>query len=132
MNYTHVQYASALNAALTNAKTKDMRTIVLPFLELLARHKATARLPYIMRAFTKIERMTHGITDLSIESAAELSKETKHELTHTPDRKTRIRITVRPELLAGLMIIVNDELLIDATGRRQLEQLMTASTLRTK
>lgn len=99
--------------------------MLLRFLKLLARHKATAHLPRIMRALTKVERTEKGFTDIVVESASVLSKETEREILHVLSGKIRIKTALRPELLAGLAITVNDELLIDATGRRQLERLMT-------
>ena len=128
MKYTPTQYASALYAALAHAKTKDAHAaLLLRFLTLLARHKATAHLPRIMRVLTRVERVRKGLTDIVVESASMLSKETEREILHALPEKTRIKTVIRPELLAGLAMTLNDELLIDATGKRQLERLMAAT-----
>ena len=125
MNYTPTQYASALYIALAHAKTKDAHAaLLLRFLRLLARHKATAHLPRIMRALTRVERTEKGLTDIVVESASVLSKEIEREILHALPGKIRLKTVIHSELLAGLAITLNDELLIDATGKRQIERLM--------
>mgnify|MGYP003394656396 FL=1 len=58
-----------------------------------------------------------------IESAAPVSAQLKKEISEILGKKIVLEEKTRPDLLAGIKILVDDELLIDATGKRQLERI---------
>ncbi len=123
MKYRPVQYAKVLNEALVGKTGEGRKRTIVAFLKTLRRYKDTAKLGAILEEVEAEWLSANGITKVQIESAAPLSLRTKKEIESVFGKKLLLKEEVRPELLAGIKILVNGENLIDATGKRRLERL---------
>lgn len=64
-----------------------------------------------------------GITEADIASAAPLSAERRRAIGRSLGKKAVVSETVDPRLLGGIRILIDDELLIDATASRRLADM---------
>ncbi|KKW32458.1 MAG: hypothetical protein UY78_C0038G0008 [Parcubacteria group bacterium GW2011_GWA1_53_13] len=68
-----------------------------------------------------------GRSEIAVESAAQLDPKYRGELERMFGTRALIRETVNPDLVAGARILVDDELLINATGKRFLNDMFAPS-----
>lgn len=125
MKYRVTQYAQALHAALKNEPASKQKEIMRRFVVLLGRHRMSAKSGLIVSAYEKIVLRESGMRKVKIESAAPITEHLKKEISGILGKKILIEEKMNPELLAGIKILVDNELLIDASAKRQLEKLFT-------
>lgn len=124
MRYTDAQYAAALVGALEQKPEKKRAEIIGGFLRLLARNKDTRRLGLILGAAERIRLKKQGLSRVSVTSASPLAKKARDSITGLAGRKAVIEESADPGLLAGIRITIDDEVLIDASGRRRLAEML--------
>ncbi len=125
MKYRPAQYAEALYDALEGKGPEDRRTIARSFARVLSRHRMTAKTSAILASYEKLSLGRHGMHKVRIESEAPVSEQTRKEIREILGTKIHFEEQENPALLAGMKILVDDELLIDASARRQLDNLFT-------
>jgi len=125
MRYRPAQYAEALYEALEGKGPKDRRTIARSFARMISRHRMTAKTSVILAAYEKLSLRRRGMHKVRIEAAGPVSEQTRKEIREILDAKIHFEEVDNPDLLAGVKILVDDELLIDASARRQLDNLFT-------
>lgn len=124
MRFTIFQYARALHDALENATTdEDRAKMIRRFLLLLRIHSASGNLSRILSAVEKFYCRSRGLRKIAVETSSGLSNTARGEIRKIFGENIVLDEVVLPELLAGIRITVDDELLIDASGKRQLEYL---------
>jgi len=123
MKYATGQYAVALSAALTNAPAAERPALIRRFLVMLRKNKDSRRLDAIIAKVEKQSLADQGLQKVSVASASPLTPELKKEIAATLDKKPLWEETVDPALLGGIRILIDDELLIDASARRQVERM---------
>ena len=123
MKYRPAQYAQALHAALTDASAAKQKEIMARFAALLVRHRMSGKSGAVVAAYEKIVLRASGMRKVKIESAAPAGERLKKEISDILGKKILIEAKIRPDLLAGVRILVDDELLIDASGKRQVERI---------
>ena len=77
----------------------------------------------ILAAYEKLSLRARGERKVRIESAGPVPEQVKKSIREIIGSKIQFEEAVNPALLAGVKILVDDELLIDASARRQLEKL---------
>ncbi len=123
MKYRIAQYAQALHAALKDAPASKQKETMRRFAALLTRHRMSGKSDLIVGSYEKIILSEGGVRKVSIESAAPMSERLKKEIGEIMGKKIVVEEKTRPDLLAGIKILVDDELLIDASARRQIERI---------
>lgn len=123
MKYRITQYAEALHAALNNAPASRHKEIMRRFVALLVRHRISGKSDSVVAAYEKIVLRESGMRKVKIESATSVSEQLKKEIGRILGRKIYIEEAIRPEIVAGITILVDDELLIDASAKRHIEKI---------
>jgi F0F1-type ATP synthase delta subunit len=123
MKYKPAQYAEALAASLDGASASEMHTRVRAFAELLKKHRMLGKAEGIMRIVERRLAKRAGATRVTFETADTPSESLRKEVTGIFGGKAWIEEKVRPELLAGIRILVDDETLVDASGKRRLAEI---------
>ncbi len=123
MRYTVQQYASALYQAVRGKSKEEEKETIRRFMEILQRCRETPKLARILRSIEEIYLREHGLKKVAVESASPLSEEVRVEIERILGKEISLHETVSPTLGAGVKILVNDELLIDASAKRQIERL---------
>lgn len=123
MKYRVTQYAEALHAVLRDAPAGKHKEIMRRFAEMLARHRMSGKSDFIVAAYEKIVLRESGMRKVKIETATPVRAPLKKEIEGILGKKILLEEEVNPELLAGVKILVDDELLIDASAKRQLGRI---------
>ena len=125
MKYRVTQYAEALHAALKGAPVSKHKDIMRRFAALLGRHRMSGKSDLVVAAYEKIVLRETGMRKVKIESAAPASEQLKKEIGAVLGENIFIEAKTNPELLAGIKILVDNELLIDASAKRQLARMLS-------
>lgn len=123
MRYRILQYAEALSGALEHKSEKEQRTVARRFAAVLARHRMLGKAEAILAAYEKLTLRAQGARKVLIQSASPISAQLKKEIQKILGAKIHFEEKETPGLLAGIKILIDDELLIDASGRRQMERM---------
>lgn len=123
MKYSNSQYARAVRESLKGKSVSERREILKNFLAVLRKNRDAGRLNRILKEIERESLKAAGMRKVAVESAAELSRNTRKEIEEIFGRKIVMREKINPAILAGVKITVDDELLIDASASRQLSQM---------
>ena len=123
MKYRLKQYAEALAAATEGKSEAEQKKIVTRFTELLVRHRMIGKAPMICIAYEKLVLQKKGMRSVRIETATPASEKIKQEIHAMLGKNIHIEAVTNPHLLGGITILVDDEILIDASVKRQFENL---------
>ncbi len=126
MKHTTGQYATALGTAFTSAPAAERPALIRRFMALLRKNRDTRRLGAIMRKVEKQSLADQGLHKVAVTSASPLTPELKKDIAATLAQKPLWQEIVDPAMLGGIRILIDDELLIDATARRRLDQMFRA------
>lgn len=127
MRYTSAQYAEALLDAAEKQHSAGRAKILKNFLAILSRNRDLKRLPAILRNLESRYLARHRIKKVEIASPEEISATLRRDIEKILGAKTIFVERVRPELLAGITLTVNDELRIDASASRRLGQIFNTA-----
>ena len=125
MRYTPRQYAEALLKALKEKKVSEQKKIMTGFLNVLRRKGDYQQIPRVLRVFEKIYWSNQGKKKVLVEYPDELAKEVRKEIENILGKKIVLSECKKPELLAGVRILVDDELMIDSSGKYFLNKLIS-------
>lgn len=127
MKYRSAQYAAALFGAMSGKKEIEKRAIARRLPEILSRHRMLGKFPAILAAYEKLILRARGERKVRIESAARISEEVKKQIGDILGVKIYFEEKEVPGLFAGIRILIDDELLIDASVERQIRGMFSAS-----
>ncbi|MBI2121540.1 MAG: F0F1 ATP synthase subunit delta [Candidatus Sungbacteria bacterium] len=123
MKYSSKQYASVILSAFDGKSEKERKEILKRFVDVLAKNRDMARLGAILREIEREFLKKSGRKKIWVESVSPVSDDLRQEIEKTVAGKTYLYEKINPSLLAGLRILINDELLIDASAKRQIDKL---------
>lgn len=123
MKYKPKQYAEALVATLESADVETARVRIRTFIMLLHRHQMLGKAGIIAHIAERLLAKRTGARRVTFEIASAVSDAIRREFVNLFDGKVWMEEKVRPELLAGIRILIDDETLVDATGARRLAQM---------
>lgn len=123
MKFTSAQYAEAILDATEKRDAAGRAKAIKNFLAILARNRDLKRLPAILHNLESQYRARHGIKKVEVASPEALPPAIRRDIETALGAKTILIERVRPELLAGITLIINDEIRIDASASRRLAQL---------
>lgn len=121
MKYRPEQYAQALLMACGQKSDIEQKKIIKQFVELLVRHQATGKTHAICVAYEKLELLNKGMRGVRLETAGSVSEKLKNEIHEILGKNIQIEEVINPHLLGGIKIIVDNEILIDASAQRQID-----------
>lgn len=122
MKYTVKQYAEALSDVLLH-KPKDMRATARRFIAIARENGDSAKLELILRAFEKEYLKRKKLRAVNIEMSSAVPTKVKRDIKQILGGEIVFSEQENPALGAGIKIIVDGEILIDASAERQLKIL---------
>ena len=123
MKYSARIYANALVAVLREKSAAEQKKITRRFAALLQKNRDWPRRAAIIRAADKEYRRVSGRTHIRVETPESLTGHTEKEIKNMFGRGAFLDTAVVPQHLAGIRILIDDEVLIDATARRRMDRL---------
>lgn len=128
MKYSNKQYTEALWQALSGKSSTKQKEIIKAFVKLLSRSGDFCRLPLIVQKLEKKYRADQDISKVNIEYPDKTIPAIKKQIKNILGKKIIWEEKTNPALFAGVKIVINDEILVDATAKRQLDQMMHLTT----
>ena len=125
MKYPTSAYAKALVEAIGDVKEKDKEAIVKNFLALLRKNGDDAHLAKILGEAERFMREKQGTRKLTVESARPIGTFVKALLKNIAKPGDLFEEKINPELVAGIKILVNDELEFDGSLKGKLDKLFS-------
>ncbi|SRR6266481_7483888 len=122
MKYPAHTYAKALSEVVADPKT-DSASAVKNFLALVQRNGDESHLPKIIEAADRLVRKKIGMRKITVTSARKLSKSAKAFLGDFAHEKDIIEERIRPDLIAGMTIAIDDEEEFDGSLKGKLESM---------
>jgi F0F1-type ATP synthase delta subunit len=127
MNYpTHI-YAKALVEVLSDTKhagSADDAAIAKNFLELVRKNGDEGHLRKILEEASRFARGHSGVRKVTIESARALAPAQRKEVEHLIKQGDVVEERIDPDLIAGIKIILNDELQFDGSLKNKLNRVL--------
>lgn len=125
MKYPTHSYAKALAEVVgeTGAAQKDSAVIIKNFLELVRRNGDEAHLKKIIEEAGRLARAKSGIRKVSIESARTLTTAQEKEIAQFLKAGDVVEHAIDPTLIAGIRLIVDDEMQFDGSLRGKLDNV---------
>jgi len=117
------QYAAVLVSSLDKKPEMERVKIIRRFLLLLRKNRDLGRLHLILRKFERLWFSRKGLRKVAVASAAPLDSRTRSDIGRIFGKKLVVEEEVKPNLLAGIRLLIDDETLIDASASRRLNQL---------
>ena len=125
MNYSVRHYAQALSDALENKPASHTPAIASTFVAVLRKHRKLTKLPFILQAVERIEFKKQGLVKVEVESASPLSDDIKESIIQSVGGRVFLTERIRPDILAGVRITIDDEFFIDASALRQIQRMFS-------
>lgn len=123
MHYSVSHYGLALKEALKGKSEKERKEILKRFLLLLRKNHASSKIARILQKYEFFLLKESGLSKIVLESPNPISAEVRREINKAMGGKAALQEKINLELLGGITILINDEVLIDASASRQLEKL---------
>lgn len=127
MKYRPQQYAQALYAALEQKSDSEQKIIIKRFTELLVRHQTTHKAHAICAAYEQYTLRKNGMRNVRIEAANVVAEKVKTAIYGILGKNIYIEEILNPDLLGGIKIIIDQEIVIDASAKRQIDNLFIKS-----
>ena len=123
MKYRVAQYAQALHVVLKGKAVLEQKQIMRRFAAMLTRHRMIGKSDLIIAAYEKLVQEENGVRKIRIEAASPVTEKLKKEISEILGKKIYLEEQTNINILAGIKILVDGELLIDASGKRQIEKI---------
>ncbi len=130
MKYTNKQYASGLLETLLGKPEKKQKEIVRRFLLILTKNRDWSRLEGILDEAEKICLKEAGLKKVYLETPSPVYPALKKEIQKilgeaelSSGKKIFFSAKTNPALFGGVRILIDNELLIDASAKRQLDKI---------
>jgi F-type H+-transporting ATPase subunit delta len=124
-NLIDARAASLFTSVLAGRLSRDAENLV----RVLAASRRLELLPEIRAQFESLKNEREGVIEAEVQSAFELAAEQVRDLVQRLEKKTgrkvRARVSLAPELIGGVRIVLGDKV-IDGSARAQLGALETA------
>ena len=123
MKHTPAHYAEALFEALKDKSEQDQVLVLKRFKHLIRKNGDLKLLNGILTRYEKIFLKKNGLKKVEVASASLLAEKTKKEIEKVFNAKVLLTEKVDEKLLAGLTILVDDTIFIDASGLSRINKL---------
>lgn len=123
MKRTPSQYAQALFEALKECGAKSRKEVISGFIKLLEKNHAGSMMRRILVQYEKVYLSKNNYRKVEIESARKLPESVWKEMENIFSGRALIQEKHNPELIAGLTILLDDSIYIDASARTKINTL---------
>ena len=123
MKYRPLQYAEALYDICEGKGEAEQKKIIKKFVEILVRHQAVHKAREIYTAYEKLNLRKQGLRGVRLETVTPATEKLKQEVKAILGKDIYIEEVMNPNLLGGVTILIDNEILIDASVKRQIEDL---------
>jgi len=123
MKYTAKQYAGAIIEALEGKNLKAQKEIMERFLRLIVKNGDWGLRSAILIALEKLILKKKDLKKVCVEAPQEISVTLKSEIEKIFGRRIHLFQKINPSLLGGIKILIDDEVLIDASARKQIDKM---------
>ncbi|HUC31553.1 MAG TPA: F0F1 ATP synthase subunit delta [Candidatus Paceibacterota bacterium] len=127
MKYAPHVYAKALVEVLSDTKStgaKDDAVIAKNFIALVKKNGDEAHLKKILEEASRFARGKSGVRKVAIESARALQPSQRKAVEHFIKPGDVVEERIDTELVAGIKIILNDELQFDGSLKHKLDRML--------
>lgn len=125
MKYRPGQYAEALFATLEDKTEAEQKKIVKRFAEILIQNRAFAKLSAICMAYEKLEKRKQGIRTVRLETVTPVTEKFKQEIYAILGKNINFEEVTNSELLGGIKILIDNEILIDASAKHHIDAMLS-------
>ncbi len=126
MRYSPRQYAAALLASLKGKTETEQNRLLKSFLVLVRQRGDSRRLGAIVREVEKQSLKEHGWKKVLLESPDPITSQMKKEMGEVLGKNILWQEKINPDLVAGIRILINDEILVDASAKTQLRRIFNS------
>jgi F0F1-type ATP synthase delta subunit len=123
MKYSVHDYAKALAQAIITSKAKDQDAIAKHFLAVVRKHGDEASLRKILDEAGRIVRSAEDIRKVTITSARPLDPAQEKMVKEILKKDDVAERKIDPELIAGIRIVLNDEMQFDGSLKGKLDNV---------
>ena len=123
MRYSPRQYAAALLALLKGRPEAVEQRLQRQFLVLVGQKGDSRRLGLILKEVEKQDLREQGLKKVLVETPDPITPQIKKGIREVLGKDILIQEKINPELIAGIKILINDEILVDASAKTQLRKL---------
>ncbi len=123
MRNTAKQYTEALYEVIKDKGLVEQKKIIRNFLQLLKKRHVKASSNSMLRYFEKCYLKDHDMRKVEVESMNPLSDILKSDIKKSVGKQVLLYEKINPDLLAGIKMIVDNSLLIDASAKTKLAVL---------
>lgn len=123
MKYRPLQYAEALYDTCEGKSEAEQKKIIKKFVEVLMRHQAMHKAREIYIAYENLSLHKQGLRRVRLETVSPATEKLKQEIRVILGKNIHIEEVTNPNLLGGVKILIDNEILIDASAKRQMEDL---------
>lgn len=121
MKYSSKIYATALLEAI---EEKSQAEAVKKFLSIMRKNGDFSKLPNILRDFKKAYNKQHGIKEVKINLARE-EKNVVNQVKEILKLKHEPEVEINKEILGGVVITIDDEVVIDGSIKTRINKLFS-------
>lgn len=125
MRYKPRYYAKAFLLA-ASEKGADVSVLAANLQKTLGRNKDSRKLPNILREIEILEREERGEQKIVAEVAGGASASLTNKIKKAFGLPCTITLRENRELIAGMRIIVNDEVMIDGSAKKRIDNIFKA------
>jgi len=123
MKITPKQYAISLYESTKNVGSEELEQRIKNFVEILKRNNSLSLADKIIEQYHKYYRAKKNISKIEITSSEKLGSETLNRILKKFEKQVEIEEKVDQSLLGGVIINIDDEMLIDGSVKRKLNDL---------
>ncbi len=123
MKYRPVQYAEALYDTCEGTSEAEQKKIIKKFVEVLAHHQAVHKAREVYAAYEKLSLRKQGLRSVRLETASPGTEKLKQEVKAILGTNIHIEEVTNSSMLGGVTILIDNEILIDASVKRHMEDI---------
>ncbi len=124
--YTPKQYAAALFQSLEATKPSNRDATIKKFASIVVKNYDRSLVPKIAMQLKKLERAKAGRHEVVLTSARQLEKSVISEIKARVGSSSTLTELIDPDVLGGVKILINDELVIDGTYKTRIARMVEA------
>lgn len=123
MKYSPIIFAKAFSDVLPKTPKDDQPALLKRFALVLEKYGVMKDAAKILQEIKKIIAKRDGVSLIKIETARSLDRELTHKIKFNFDKNSDFTMKINEDLIAGVKIIIDDELSIDNSLQRRLKCL---------
>lgn len=125
MHYSPTLLAKAFLASAKETEKNKHAVITQRFIKVAAKYGGQDYLLKTLKEIERLNRKEHGDKNISLHTARPLSKKLMVSVSSLFKKTDKMQAKIDPTLIAGIKIVIDDELSIDNTLKRKLQKLFS-------